>query len=298
MTYLRIKRFNAGKPILFGLNAMKVPFSVTAKAADLLADSEGQKGLPEGMFIVGTGSEVRFLPRARTTAATTTSGGTARNVSLKAPCNQFKIGDVLYAQAGYAEVTFSGTFATGNTFVVRVGQTSYTGTVGATQTAAGAIAAFVTEHAAALLVAGTTVSAKGNALVVFSQHSSAIATFSTAPAVTLSVSTTAPGFLGDNIAPIGAISSISAPASNGNRTAVLVADAAYVVPVGCAVGVLVDEYLGIYPDPLDFTDTPTLHVAPIQGADGVYEQNLPYIDESIKRALPLLNIIARFFKYV
>lgn len=298
MTFLRIKKFDNGKPILFGLNSMKAPFSVKMNAVDLLANSNGEKLVPEGMFVVGDGSAVRFLPRTKINVATTTSGGTARNVVLRSPNVQFKVGDVLYAQAGYAEVVFSGTFATNDTFVIRIGGVSYTGTVGGTQTAAGAVSAFLTEHGAALTAAGITATAKGNSIVIHATDAHKIDVFSPVSGIQLDVRTTDPGYLGDHVLPLGTIASISAADANGLRTAVLAADAAYVVPAGAAVGVAVSDYLGIYPDPLDFTEEPHIHLAPIYEADGVYEQNLPYVDLQLKRMFSGLNIQQRFFKYV
>ncbi len=86
------------------------------------------------------------------------------------------------------------------------------------------------------------------------------------------------------------------PATDKSRVITLAGNAAYAIPAGVPIGTKVNMHLGIYPDPLDFTDEPLMHLAPIAQADGVYERNLPYIDEQLKRIYSDLNIKKYFYR--
>jgi hypothetical protein len=294
--FLKTESYDNGKPIIYGLNQMRAPYGVTMTSEKIQMDIEGHKSIPEGSFIVGVGNSVRFLPRARTKTAVITSAPT---ITFSSPAQTFVTGDVVHVLGGFAEVAFAGAIATGDTVGVKIGDVLYGVTSPGTGLPALA-AAFVTANAAALTAAGINVTQKGASatLVIVAKESHPIAYYASNGATTVTVSTTEPGFLGDHILPLGTISVVGPVLVDGSRAVTLAANAAYNVPVGCSIGVMVDRYLGIYPDPLDFTRTPKEHIAPIVECDGVYEQNLPYVDEQIKRRFNDLRINKRFYRKV
>jgi hypothetical protein len=294
--YLTVKKYDNGKPILYGLNSMRAPFGASIKAADLQADIDGQKTVPEGSFLVAVGDKVRFLPRARAATAVVT---TLPTVTLKGTSQNFLPGDVLHVVGGYAEVTFSGAIAAADTVALKIGDSTYA------VTSAGAafpalVTAFIAANSAALLAQGITVTQKGSSgtMVIVSDDSHAINYSASNGSTIVTINSTEAGFLGDNIIPLGTIASVGPIAANGQRVITLLANAAYNVPVSVPVGVMVKEFLGIYNLPIDLTLSPKEHIAPIVEADGVYEQNLPYIDAQLKRRFANLRIFKRFYKSV
>jgi hypothetical protein len=295
--YLKIKEFTGDKPILFGQTNYRAPFGVVIAEQDILADINAMKTIPEGMFVVEVGDKARFLPRAITKNAIATNSPT---ITLKSPCQTFKVGDVLYQVAGYAEVTFGGTVAQNDVITLKIGDANYSVTAGSSPTGATVAAAFVTDHATALLAKGATISQKGSTatLVIKATDALELGYAASSGAISVTVNTSTPGFLGDNILPLGTISSIAAVNTSGERVVTLAGNAAYTVPANCRIGVSVNKYLGIYPFKLDFTETPMSHLAPIAECDGVYEQNLPYIDSQLKRVFSDLRINKRFYKSI
>jgi hypothetical protein len=218
---------------------------------------------------------------------------------LKGTSQNFLPGDVLHVVAAYAEVTFSGAVAAADTAAIKIGDVLYTVTSPGASLPTLA-ATFITANSAALTAAGISVTQKGTSatLVIVAKDSHAITYSTSSGALSVLVNTTEAGFLGDNIMPLGTINSIAPVSATGTRTVTLAANASYNVPVDVSIGVMVNKYLGIYPDPLDFTDMPRNHIAPIVEADGVYEANLPYIDEQLKRRFDSLRIEKRFYKKV
>lgn len=287
--FLKVKEYDNGKPIIFGLNAMRTPYSVAVKATDVLTSFDSRKVVPEGSFVVSIGNEIRFLPRTRLKLATATNTNT---VTLKAPCASFKVGDVLRAMAGYAVLIVDGTPATNDVVTLRINGVNYSVTVGATQTVA-AVAALL----AALVIPDVTLTQVGSTgrVIVTAKDSYKIDVLSSSNAMAVRINTTDPGYLGDCILPLGTISSIAAPNPAGERVVTLAGNSAYVLPVDSPIGVTVDKFLGIYPEQLDLTELPVEHIAPIYHADGVYENNLPYIDNQVKRTLHGLNIEKKFY---
>lgn len=292
--FLKTRTYDNGKPILYGLNQMRAPYGVTMNGDDVQLDKENKRAVQEGSFVVQVGNKVRFLPRARANAAITT---TLPTIVLKSTSQYFLAGDVIHMVAGFGEVTFTGAVASGDTAAIKLGDVLYTVTSPGASLPALA-AAFITANTVALTAAGINVTQKGTSatLVIVAKDSYAITTSTSSGALTIAVNTTEPGFLGDNILPLGTILSIAPAVANGTRTVTLAAPAAYNVPMDVPVGVMVGKYIGIYPDPIDFTETPKEHIAPIVEADGVYEHNLPYVDEQLKRRFEDLRIEKRFYK--
>ena len=291
-----------GKAIIFNGSAKKVAINgVELKSADLLLDSEGLAVAPEGSFIahVGTAGDyaARFLPRTRLNAATLTNSAT---ISLKFPCSQFKVGDVLSARHCFAQIKFTGTYATGDVIAARVAGVTYFATVGATQTGAGALADFITANGAALLTAGVTITqiASGATADIYGNDSYPVYFQSSGSNSHIVLNTTDAGFLGNNLTPLGTILAISTEnVTTKVRTVTLAANAAYAVPSGAIVGIEVAEVLGLYPDAVDLTGEPVRHFAVISEIAGIYQNNLPYIDLQLKRLFGLhLNIKPYFSK--
>lgn len=295
--YIKTRSYDNGKPIIYGLNSMRAPYGVSMVGADIQPDADLKRTAQEGSFIVGVGAKTRFLPRARVHVTATTS---SPNITLRGAGTSayFLPGDVLHMVAGYAEFTFTGAVASGDSAVIKLGNVAYSVTSTGTTLPALA-AAFVTANNVALTAAGISVTQKGTSatLVVVAKDSHAVAYSTSSGALGVNVNTTEPGYLGDNIVPLGTVLSI-APVASGNRVLTLAGNASYNVPEGCPIGVMVDNFIGIYPDPLDFTDSPREHIAPIVEADGVYKQNLPYIDEQLCRRFSDLRINKRFYKSV
>lgn len=288
--YLKVQSFSNGKPILFGMNAARTPFSVALNASDIQFDAENRRTLPEGTFIAKIGSSVRPLPRTRTNAAVATNSAA---VQLKVPNTAFKVGDVLRAVACQASVVLSGTPVEGDIVTVRVDNVNYSVTVDHPDDSP--TLGFVATQIAALVIPGVTLTAIGSSVLFTGTDSYKLTVHSSSPALITTVYSTDPGYLGANILPLGTIASIGAPDSQNRRTVTLAANAAYALPVNTPVGVEYSKLLGIYPDPLDFTEDPVIHIAPVFHCDGVYENNLPYCDKEIKRVLHGLNINSKFF---
>jgi hypothetical protein len=302
--YLQIQKFFNGKPILYGLNCMRAPFSVPLYQADVSPDINLQRLVTEGMFIASvqmstgntTGNAIRCLPRTRLDAATSTNSPT---VTLNAPSFSFEVGDVIYAQACYAEVILTGTPTAGDIITIAINNISYSVTVPASPTLASIAAAFVSANATQLFTdSATTVTQRGStgSLLFYGTDSHNIATNSSDGALQALIVSTEHNYLGDSIVPLGTIASIASPNSSGTRVVTLSGNAAQALPVNTPVGLKYNKILGIYPEPLDFTMVPTEFIAPVTNADGVYQNNLPYIDKQLKRMFVGLNINSRFYK--
>lgn len=291
-----------GKAIIYNAAAKKVAINgVQIKSADILLDSEGLATVPEGSFVAHVGTagnyDARFLPRTRLTAATATDSAT---VSLKYPCSQFKVGDVLSARHCFAQVKFTGTYATGDVITARIAGVTYSATVGATQTGAGALADFITANGAALLDAGVTIAqvASGATATIYGNDSYPVYFQSSGANSHIVLNTTDAGFLGNNLTPLGTILAIGAENPTTKvRSVTLAANAAQAIPANSIVGIETAEVLGLYPDAVDLTGEPVRHFAVISEIAGIYQNNLPYIDLSLKRLFGLhLNIKPYFSK--
>lgn len=300
--YLTTQKFiRNGKAIIYNAAAKKVAIDgVELFPTDLLLNSEGLAVAPEGSFVAHVGTNVgslaaRFLPRTRLAAATATNSPT---VQIKYPNAQFKVGDVLYAKHCHAKVKFIGTFQTGDVITARLGGVTYSATVGATQTGAGAAADFATANGSALLAANITYTQVGSTAVahIYADDSYDIFFSTSGAGGQIVVETTETGYLGNNLTPLGTILAIS----NENpttkvRTVTLAANAAYALPAEAIVGIDVAEVLGIYPDPVDLTNEPVRQFAIISEIAGVYQNNLPYIDRQLKRLFGLHLHIKPYF---
>jgi hypothetical protein len=299
--YLTNQKFiKNGKAIIYSAAPKKVAIDgVELFPTDLQLNTEGLAVAPEGSFIATTGTQgslrARFLPRTRLAAATLTNSAT---IQLVAPCAQFKVGDVLYAKHSYAKVKFIGTFATGDIITARIADVTYSATVGSTQTGAGALADFITANGAALLTAGITIAQISStaAADVYATDSYDIYFATNGAAGTVVVETTEAGYLGNNLTPLGTILAIAnEDPTTFVRVVTLAANAAQALPVGTIVGIDVVEVLGLYPDPVDLTNEPVRHFAVISEVAGIYQNNLPYIDNQLKRLFGLHLHIKPYF---
>lgn len=298
--YLTTQKFiHNGKAIIFNAAAKKVAIDgVEIKSVDVLLNSEGLAIVPEGSFIAHVGVAdsltARFLPRTRLSAPTLTSSAT---VSLQAPCSQFKVGDTLYAKHSYALVKFIGTFATGDIVTARLGNVTYSSTVGTAQTGSGVLADFITANAAALLVANITLAqvASTASATIYANDSYDVYFSTSSAAAQIVVETTEAGFLGNNLTPLGTILAISGEDSSRVRIVTLAANATQALPINTIVGIDVVEVIGLYPDAVDLTGEPVRHFAVISEIAGIYQNNLPYIDKQLKRLFGLHLHIKPYF---
>ena len=290
--FLKVKKFNAEVPILYGLNSMRAPFGVNMVADDILMDKEGQRSVPEGMFVVDVEGSVRFLPRTRLAAETATD---SPNVVLKFPTCSFKVGDTLYGQAA-GRVIFGGAVDSGEVVTLNVGGNVLSVTT-ASADVADLPALFVADHAAALDELGVTITALAGTSTLDVKATDVHVITGMSASGKLSVSTNTPtGEVGMYMMPLGSILAIGTEQVDKTRVITLAGNAAYALPEDSPVGTSVNKYLGIYPDALDFTEEPLRHVAPIVEADGVYENNLPYVDNGLKREFSDLRINKSFYK--
>lgn len=301
MAYLTTQTFTRqGRAIIYNASAKKVAIiGVEIKSVDVLRNTAGLVVVPEGSFIAHTGTAgnlaARFLPRTRLAAPVLTNSAV---ISLVAPNAQFKVGDVLFAKHCYARVKFTGTYATDDVITARIAGVTYSAVVGATQTGAGAIVAFVAANASALLARGITFAQIGStaAATIYATDSHAIYFDSSSASSAIVVDTTEVGFLGDNLTPLGTVLALSAEnPTTFVRTVTLAANAAYALPIGAIVGINTVEILGLYPDPVDLTNEPVRHFAVISEIAGIYQNNLPYVDLHLKRLFGLHLNIKPFF---
>jgi hypothetical protein len=304
MTYIRVKKFFNGQPIVFGRNRYQAPFSVQLTNADLQNDGNGNYVLPEGMFVANVGSgvntKVRFLPRTDLRNATATNSAT---ITLKSPNAQFLAGDVLFPQASYGYLEFGGTFVQNDVHTIIISdeldaESNYAVTVSATTTAVATAAGWITANSAALATAGvvaTQVAGTGR-VELYGSNSFKVITYTSNPATTIVFKSDDAPYLGTHPVALGTILSITnPPLTNGDRTVTLAGNAAYVVPAGVSVGVKVTKHLGIVEEPTDLTYDIAKHLAPLTGCDGVYESRLPYCDKQLKRVHKDLNINKVFY---
>ena len=292
--YLRTKSYGEGQPILFGSNARRTPFSVALKAEDVLADSNGKKYVPEGAFIADINGEIRILPRTRIVG---NLNATSNLLTIKSPCMSFKPGDELYLYGGLS-ILLTGTPVEGDTIFIRINKTLQSITVGASPTLLGVCNAIAALSFPGVVLAVNNV---GRIAIQSTDYFSIAVTVRTASinsTLTATSSTNNTGYSSGSYParPFGTIQSIGSPNNNGERVVTLTDNSTLTTTLpNQLVGVAVDKLLGVYPDPLDFTDTPVIHLSPVFHADGVYESNLPYCDAQIKRELHGLNINKKFY---
>lgn len=289
--YLKTESYLGGKPILFGQTASRTPYSVAVKASDILPDANGKRLVPEGSFVVSIKGEIRFLPRARVVGNLNSA---SPNITVASPCSFFKPGDDIFLYFG-AGIQFSGTPVAGDVVFLNIGglYQEITATEGMTLLQ-------LCQAIASLNFPGygLGVSNVGRVNIQGTDHFAV-----TVGLKTQSINSTLLGYTVPDktsrykdFSRVMTIDSISSPNNQGNRVITLTQNSFFTTTLpGQVIGVPVDKFIGIYPEPLDFTKEPVKHIAPIYHADGVYEKNLPYIDGSIKLELPGLNIEKRFY---
>ena len=277
-------------PIFYNLNGAVYRYSCQLSASDIQADATGLKFVQAGMFVCKQGNTERFLPRANVTGAFSTGSPTG---TLGATWEVFKPADQLFLNEPFGFITLGGTYLATEIVKTTIGgyvldtvtgstiNTAIAVTVAASINANPAQSSLVRAVASGVLVffygkdgitPHTTTTAARNA----ADSAGSVAGTSTANAATLVVSNTA----------VGTILSIS-----NTGVVTLTGNAGLAVPVGGKVGIRFVEVLGLYGHSVDFSTKPSIDVAPCDGVDsGVYETNLPYIDEDLKRRFPRLRI--------
>lgn len=282
------------KPIFYNLNHHKTPYTVDVYGTDILADENGDKQLPPGMFVVKIAEVARFLARSTVATAFSTSSTSGK---LNTPFQTFKVNDVLHLVEPFGTIALGGTYL--NTEIVKVTIGGYvlnvvTGStdnavIGNTVAAAinanpsiYALVRAISDNAGTIYLYGRD-GITAHTLVVAARNAAdsgaSAAGTATASASTLTVSNTA-------------IGTITAIATDGTVT--LAANAGINVPVGARVGVRFTQALGLYGHSIDFKVKPVNTIAPVVEATGVYETNLPYIDEDLRRRFPQLLINKKF----
>lgn len=292
-------RYQREKPIVYGPEGLMATSQVTMIADDVLPDSLGRKILPEGMFFAGlTNSDRgRALPRTRLSAALAAN---ATTIELKEPHAQFKNLDELWIIGCYARITFVGT-VTGTDYRLVVDRDQVI-VIPGNNTAATVAAATVTNQATlGFTDLGITVRQIGSTATIelFSTDSWSLS----APSE-LQIVSSDPGYFGNYPTPIGTLTAMNTIQANGSRLFTVSAANAtnIIVPANTIVGTLVNKLLGVHIQSIDLTETAPnssyeFSLSPIRACAGVYENNLPYMDETIRRdpLLSQLNINQLFY---
>jgi len=283
-----VNEFKREVPIIYGATSLLATDAVNLVSSDIQPNAKGRRELPAGLFCARVNGVNRFLPRTRLSTAVAAN---ATTVVLKEPNAQFKANDVLWVLGSYARLTVTAS-VTGTVYYILVNGKllSVTASSNTATTLASEIVGATASVAEAFWAdLNITRSATGAVVELFSTDSWSI---QASPEITVWTSTN-DGYFGNYFAPIGTLSSTVAPtlnATTGVRTYTLttpnVANKQF--PANCIVGTIVEKLLGVHIQAVDLTeDAPytgtEFSVAPIRMADGVYENNLPYIDELIKR---------------
>jgi len=278
-------------PIFFNLNHHITSTTVNLEAIDFLADANGDKSVQAGMFVIkesATSTRGRLLPRTRLATASSTSAATA---TLGATWQTFKPNDVLFVTAPYTTITIGGTYLA--TEIVKVTIDGIVNNVVTGSTTNSIIATTVAAAISANALIGERVRAVtlGAVIYVFGKNAYDLYSVTTAArnaaddgGSASGTSTAAAAVLSFNTTAVGTVLTVV----NGVLT--LAANASVALPIGAPVGIRYAQLLGLYGHSIDFKNTPVRPVAPVIQATGVYESNLPYVDDSIKRQLSRLNI--------
>jgi len=277
-----ISTYSQSKPILFGAQLLDAVVSVNVTSDSLLTGYNGRKQLDAGMFCAATEKGAVLLPRTRLDQPVASN---ATTIALKTPNAQILPNTTLWV-LGYATVTFPAT-TTGVDFyflfdkkvVIVPGQTNGSATAAYMETNVQ-----IKEQLEAL---GITAKQVGTTAEV---EMFATDSWSIEVPLDVTVKTTIPGYFGYYPVPLGVTSNNSVVNQNNIRTYTLTTPnkTNKLIPANTIVTAKVYEFLGIHISEIDVTpDSPPsgteFSIAPIRLASGVYENNLPYMDEEIRR---------------
>jgi hypothetical protein len=287
MIWSRNEPFVREKPIVAFVDGVETPHSVMLSNSRVAFNEEGKKTVPEGIFICRIGSEFHCLPRAKATAAFSTTSN-AGSIDLS---RLFTAGDVLTVIEGHQVVTFSGTWNANSVIEITLptgAKKSLTLGAGTGVVSLPTVALILANYINSDPVASGFMFASpmGNSTYIYNKHELAppeIA-LSTNNGGTLTVDSKG------SFSMIGTI--LKVDTSTGS--VMLTENSQVNVPVGAHVGVVVDEVYGVYPHAMDLTNKPKFAVAPVSGAHGIYEGALPYFDNDLRRRFPKILFAFKF----
>jgi hypothetical protein len=290
-----IVSYSNSKPILYGAQLLDAVVAVNVTSESLLPSFNGRKQLDAGMFCAATARGGVLLPRTRLAEPVASNANT---IKLKKPNSQILPSTLLWV-LGYATLTFpTATSGTNFHFFFNRQLITVPG-----QADGGATAAYVVAQAEALglTALGFTPRRVGSTAEV---ELFATDSWSLEAPLTVTVKTTIPGYFGYYPVPLGTTSAVSTVDSNDIRTYTLTGTngTGVVLPANTIVTEKVFEFLGIHISEIDVTsDAPPsgteFSIAPIRLASGVYENNLPYMDEEIRRDKYLAQLAINKFFY-
>lgn len=288
-TWTRKESHISDPPILAFADNVSTPYSITLLDDKVNLDASGKRTFPAGMIICKIGSEYRLLPRGTTAAAITASSTTSFTVS---PYQGFYAGDVLSSILPFTTVTAAGTYANTETATVtidgRATVSTFTGTPTLTQVAAQIATDINNNDAVNQLV---TAVASAAIVYIFGSNGTTLRTVTASETATAGTLTAGAAALVAN-APVGTVQSVVQTTGN-TGTITLTAVAGTTLPIGTAVGVLVDELYGIYPTSQDLTDLAEVCIAPIEEGK-IWRGSLPHWDGDLARRLPNLLVRSKF----
>lgn len=270
--------FQQPKPIFGSVENIESVAGVHIEAANVGFNQKGVKAVPAGLFLSQVAGVKRFLPRAKTGSALTTSSD---NFEVAYP-ELFLPGDVLYHLEPVATITLAATWAAGDTLSVSLGNYSYT--LETTQASPTTVAAeYVAGFNASTL---GSVARASNAAGVISIYSKGSTPVVSAFALTAGDGTATPTQFNATPILIGTIDRID----HVNSTIYLVANSAINLAEGAQFGTLTDAIYGLHAHVVDFSDRPSVDLNAVHGASKVYEVSLPYWDHDLKEKFPKLHV--------
>jgi len=277
MSFASRTNYKLDKPILAYDKGNVWGRSILMTNEKVALNSEGSRLIPEGVFLSRVGEDVRILPRAKVTQATTTGTATLK----MSPYFQFVAGDVLNILEPYAIIT-AATVGVGQTLIVTVGGFAATYTSETT-----VLADFFAEAATFFNdapILGTTANfvASATQLFVFAADGVTLHSIEVAGTVGTPAITGAATALAFNNTAVGTILATD----EASEVVTLTGNASVALPVGVSIGVRTNEVYGLSVKSQDMTVKNRYNFACLTESSGVRVKFLPYFDGSLAQAFP------------
>lgn len=287
MSYIQRSNYKQDKQIFIYPTVNETTRNVVIENTNVQLNSDGEREVPPGMFLSLVGSTVRHLPRLTLTTAT----GTGSTSVVGTPVFQFTAGDVLYVVEPYAIVTQGGTLAAADTVTVTIENHAVVSTATGSSLATNASLIAANINADAYLSQIVKAIASSTSVYVYAKNG--ISTYTIAVADSSGDLTTAISGSLTKLAIGSAVGTVST-VDTATNTITLTGNASVVLPVGTHVGVKTNQIYGLDPLSRDMTEQNKLNIACFTSSTGVMENNLPYIDDDVKRRFPKMNFQTLF----
>lgn len=285
MAYIKQKKYPTPKALFAYSSGNECTRNATLTGDFIQPDADGDKVVPQGMFLSLVGTDYRYLPRTTTTAAITASSTTSFTAT---PVFQLKANDVLYVVEPFAAITISA-IASSQTLTVTVAGRSRVVTSATATAATFAIAVAADLNTAPYLKDLVYACAAGAKVYLFAKDGRTEYTLAIATTGTAAIDGSVTKLTVNNTA-VGTVLSVNVATS----TVTLTAAAGVTLPIGAHIGVLVNEIIGIDECQRDFTDQVRQNVGVYTESQGVRQQFVPYLDGDVQSALPGLVFGTKF----